>query len=107
MKSLTKKEFQQYFPFFRSCPDRMVDDMLASMKQHHFQKGDMVFHENDTCSVLGFLLSGDIRVYMLGEEGRRSRCMTFSRRDCILNVPASCQHALSARAMVVEEGTPA
>ena len=106
MKSLTKKEFQQYFPFFRSCPDRMVDDMLASMKQHHFQKGDMVFHENDTCSVLGFLLSGDIRVYMLGEEGREITLYdVLPGETCILNVACILSSTpYPARAMVVEEG---
>ena len=106
MKTLTKKDFQQYFPFFRSCPDRMVDEMLASMKHHHFQKGQMVFHENDTCTVLGFLLSGDIRVYMLGEEGREITLYdVLSGETCILNVACilSSTH-YPARAVVVEDG---
>ena len=106
MKTLTKKDFQQYFPFFRSCPDRMVDEMLASMKHHHFQKGQMVFHENDTCTVLGFLLSGDIRVYMLGEEGREITLYdVLSGETCILNVACILSSTpYPARAVVVEDG---
>jgi CRP/FNR family transcriptional regulator len=106
MKSLTKKEFQQYFPFFRSCPDRMVDDLLAAMRPHHFQKGQMVFHENDTCTVLGFLLSGDIRVYMLGEEGREITLYDVEPGGtCILNVACILSGTpYPARAMVMQEG---
>jgi CRP/FNR family transcriptional regulator, anaerobic regulatory protein len=87
MKPLSKKDFQQYFPFFRTCPDRLVDDILAAMRPHHFQKDQMVFHENDTCSVLAFLLSGKIRVYMLSDEGREITLYDVQEGEtCILNV---------------------
>jgi len=106
MKPMTKKEFQQYFPFFRSCPDRMVDDMLAVMRPHHFQKDQMVFHENDTCTVLAFLLTGDIRVYMLGEEGREITLYNVLEGEtCILNVACILSSTpYPARAAVMQEG---
>ncbi|NTW59057.1 MAG: Crp/Fnr family transcriptional regulator [Nitrospirae bacterium] len=106
MNPLTKKEFQQYFPFFRTCPDAMVDDMLSSMSHHHFRKGQMVFLENDACTVLAFLLSGDIRVYMLGEEGREITLYDVLQGEtCILNVACILSSTpYPARAMVIEEG---
>jgi CRP/FNR family transcriptional regulator len=102
----SRNDFRQSFPFFRTCPDAVVDGLLASMKQHHFQKGEMVFREKDICTVLGFVLSGDIRVYMLDEEGREITLYdVLPGETCILNVAcilASLPYP--ARAMMVEEG---
>jgi len=106
MKQLSKKEFQQFFPFFRTCPDSMVDDIVAALRHHHFRKDQMVFHENDTCSVLAFLLSGKIRVYMLGAEGREITLYDVEEGEtCILN--AACilsSIPYPASAMVTQEG---
>lgn len=102
----TKQAFQKHFPYFRTSPARMVDDMLKSMSLHRFRKDDMVFQENDTCSVLGFLLSGSIRVYMFGEDGREITLYEVNPGEtCILNIACILSHApYPARATVTLEG---
>jgi len=66
----------------------------------------MVFHENDTCSVLAFLLSGKIRVYMIGDDGREITLYdVLEGETCILNVACILSsNPYPARAMVIEDG---
>ena len=106
MKTLSKNEFRRHFPNFQPCPDQLVEEIMASLRPHHFQKDTMVFHENDTCSVLAFLLSGKIRVFMLGDDGREITLYDVREGEtCILNVACILSsNPYPARAMVVQEG---
>jgi CRP/FNR family transcriptional regulator len=76
------------------------------MRPHHFEKDQMVFHENDTCTVLAFLLSGKIRVYMLGDKGREITLYDVVEGEtCILNVACILSdNPYPARAMAVQDG---
>lgn len=106
MPNKARTVFVDRFPFFRSCSDRMVDDVLAAVRPHHFQKDQSVFRENDACSVIAFLLSGKIRVYMLGEDGREITLYDVQEgQTCVLNI--ACILASSgypARATVTHDG---
>lgn len=106
MTTLSKEEFRSHFPYFQSCPDRLLDEVLSALRLHRFQKDQMVFHEHDTCSVLAFLLSGKIRVYMLGDDGREITLYdVLEGETCILNVACILSNnPYPARAMVMQDG---
>ncbi len=103
---MPNSEFLQRFPFFSSCPDSLVADILAKTRRQHFKKDQMVFLEGDACSVIAFLLSGKIRVYMLGDDGREITLYDVQEGEtCILNVACILSNSLyPARAIVTNDG---
>jgi CRP/FNR family transcriptional regulator, anaerobic regulatory protein len=103
---MTESQFLQRFPYFSTCPQPMVADILSNMQRHHFEKNRNVFLESDPCSVIAFLLSGKIRVYMLGNDGREITLYDVREGEtCILNVACILSNSLyPARATVTQDG---
>jgi CRP/FNR family transcriptional regulator len=103
---MANSELLQRFPYFGTCPEPMVADILANTQRHHFEKSRNVFLESDTCSVIAFLLSGKIRVYMLGNDGREITLYDVQAGEtCILNVACILANSLyPARATVTQDG---
>ena len=102
---MTDRDFLQRFPYFRTSPGPMVADILANTQRHHFEKNRNIFLESDPCSVIAFLLSGKIRVYMLGSDGREITLYdVLEGETCILNVACILSNSLyPARATVTED----
>jgi CRP/FNR family transcriptional regulator len=89
MNPLPHHDFLQIFPFFRDCPDAVVTAILSAVRHHRFQQDQSVFHEGDECSVIAFLLSGEIRVFKTGDAGRQLLLYEVRQGQiCILN--AAC-----------------
>jgi CRP/FNR family transcriptional regulator len=96
----------EHFPFFRTCPDKLVADLQAVMRPQQIKADQTVFHENDTCSAIAYLLSGKIRVYMLGSDGREITLYDVQDGEtCILNVACILSSIpYPARAVVTADG---
>ncbi|MGE5237263.1 MAG: Crp/Fnr family transcriptional regulator [Chloroflexota bacterium] len=89
MSTPSKQEFVDIFPVFRGGTDGLVEDILAVSSLKGFQKGTRLYTEGDACPAIAFLLSGEVRVYKVGETGREITLYEFGRGEtCILN--ASC-----------------
>ncbi len=88
MKTLSEKEFMEIFPPFHRSPDLIAE--LLSVSHHKTFPADMlVYSEGDACSSIAFILSGEIRVYKMGESGREITLYEIGRGEtCILN--AAC-----------------
>jgi CRP/FNR family transcriptional regulator len=81
--------FIETFPAFRGSPDSLVRDILAASQTQSFQKGEHLYSQGDRCTAIALLLSGEVRVYKVGETGRELTLYEFGRGEtCILN--ASC-----------------
>jgi len=82
------EEFYETFPAFRG-QNGLVHDLLAQARRHKFPAGTHLYWEGDSCSGIAFLLSGEIRVYKCGENGREITLYDIGPGEtCILN--ASC-----------------
>jgi CRP/FNR family transcriptional regulator len=103
---MANDEFLQRFPYFKTCPDRLVAGIAAATQRHHFEKNRNVFVENDVCSAIAFMLSGTIRVYMLGSDGREITLYDVQEGEtCILNVACILSNTrYPARATVTRNG---
>ncbi len=89
MSTPSKQEFTDIFPVFRGNQDGLVEKILIASSLKRFQKGTRLYTEGDTCPAIAFLLSGEVRVYKVGETGREITLYEFGRGEtCILN--ASC-----------------
>jgi CRP/FNR family transcriptional regulator len=86
---MTKTEFIKIFPSFRKSPDELVAGILSSARLQRFPKDTRIYSEGDDCSVIAFVVSGDIRVFKIGQTGREITLYEIGAGEtCILN--ASC-----------------
>ncbi|TAL22309.1 MAG: Crp/Fnr family transcriptional regulator [Nitrospirae bacterium] len=103
---LSKTEFAEIFPAFRSGSESLISEMLSSARFQTFPKDMLIYSEGDSCSAIAFILSGEIRVYKTGVSGREITLYEITRGDtCILN--ASCilsNMSYPANAVSVQEG---
>lgn len=84
-----KEKFLEKFPAFGRMPDGLVDELLSSARRQVIPAGRHVYSEGDFCQMFTFLVSGEVRVYKSGVNGRE---ITLYERNagetCIIN--ASC-----------------
>jgi CRP/FNR family transcriptional regulator len=86
---MTYEEFIQAFPVFRSGPAALVRDLLSASSLQTVPAGVQIYRQGDSCGAIAFVLSGDIRVYRIGETGREITLYEIGPGEtCILN--ASC-----------------
>ena len=88
MEDSRKSEFLAAFPALRDDPPAAADIIAVSHTQP-FPAAYQVYSEGDSCGAIAFLLSGEIRVYKTGENGREITLYEIGGGEtCILN--ASC-----------------
>jgi len=106
MQPALKREFLEAFPVFKNSPDVMATDIVSVMRPHSFASQQAVFRVGDTCGVIAFLLSGQIRVYTTGASSREITLYDVERGQvCILNVACILSHqSYPALATVTQEG---
>jgi CRP/FNR family transcriptional regulator len=86
---MTKNEFLMAFAVFRNAPAGLVEGLLSGSIRQTVLAGKQIYAEGDACSAIAFVLSGDIRVFKLGETGREITLYEIGPGEtCILN--ASC-----------------
>ncbi|HAK88850.1 MAG: hypothetical protein A2077_05955 [Nitrospirae bacterium GWC2_46_6] len=89
MKILSRDTFIETFPSFRKAPDSLIKEILSIARYQTFPGNTVIYTEGDSCSSIAFLLSGGIRVYKIGENGREITLYEIGAGEtCILN--ASC-----------------
>jgi CRP/FNR family transcriptional regulator len=86
---MTKNEFIKAFPSFRNSPEGLTQNLLAVSRRQLIPGGTQIYREGDACSAIAFVLSGEIRVYKIGQSGREITLYEIGTGEtCILN--ASC-----------------
>ena len=88
MRTISGAEFIQIFPAFRNNLDLAIE--VTSRSQHKtFDRDQVIYSEGDVCSAIAFVISGEIRVFKIGESGREITLYELEKGEtCILN--ASC-----------------
>ncbi len=86
---MTNEDFVKAFPAFRGGLRSIVPKMLGAGRQQSIPRGAPIYAEGDVCQAIAFVLSGEIRVYKIGETGREITLYEIGQGEtCILN--ASC-----------------
>ena len=57
-------------PFWSSLTEREMDTLRRSAFVRHYKKGAFVHSSDNECLGMLFILSGEIRTYLLSDEGR-------------------------------------
>lgn len=86
---MDQNEFLRIFPTLRRSSPALVTEILSAGRMTSFPPGMRIYSEGDACSAIAFVLSGGIRVYKTGENGREITLYEIGPGEtCILN--ASC-----------------
>jgi CRP/FNR family transcriptional regulator len=89
MHTVTAAQFLNVFPVFQKSPKELVEGILSSGRPVAFKSKAVLYSEGDGCQGIGFLMSGEIRVFKAGVRGREITLYEiFPGETCILN--ASC-----------------
>src|SRR5512143_428657 len=87
--SIDKSDFLRSFTMFRNAPGGLVDGLISVSRQQTVPAGKQIYTEGDACAAIAFVLSGEIRVFKVGETGREITLYEIGPGEtCILN--ASC-----------------
>lgn len=86
---MTKNEFIKTFLIFRNSADELLKELLVIARHQDVPAGKQIYSEGDSCPVIAFVISGEIRVYKTGQTGREITLYEIGPGEtCILN--ASC-----------------
>lgn len=81
-------EFQKYFPIWNKLTDEQQKRMLAKLYTRDIKKGT-VLHDGTECTGLFLIKSGQLRAYILSDEGQEVTIYRLFDRDICL-FSASC-----------------
>jgi CRP/FNR family transcriptional regulator len=84
--------FSRRMPFWDKLTPAHQETLLGSASVHCYPKGTMVHGGSTDCAGVLLILSGELRVYMLSEEGREVTLYRMSAGDvCVLSVSCVLQ----------------
>jgi CRP/FNR family transcriptional regulator, anaerobic regulatory protein len=87
--NMTINDFLAAFPVFRNAKGDLVQNLVAAGRFQSIPAGTRIYTEGDDCQGIAFVLSGEIRIYKIGESGREITLYEIGPGEtCILN--ASC-----------------
>lgn len=84
-----KIDLENRFPFLKNAPGEVKQQLLQHAVVKQVPAGEIICWEGDRCSQLALILSGSVRVYKVGENGREITLYRIEENEsCILT--ASC-----------------
>lgn len=81
--------FQDYFPVFNRLSAAQQQRVLSSLTERHVKKGTILHNASTNCAGLLLIRSGQLRAYILSDEGREITIYRLFDRDMCL-FSASC-----------------
>lgn len=82
-------ETGEYLPFWKELSPLQRDLLSGSVRQKQFEKGTVIHNGDSDCIGLLIVVSGQLRVYTVSEEGKEITLYRLYERDiCLLS--ASC-----------------
>ena len=91
IKEITIMSFENYFPLWNdlnTAQKKLISDNLITQ---HVKKGTIIHNGNMDCTGLLLVKSGQLRTYILSDEGRRLHFTVCSIWICVFYPPhVSC-----------------
>src|SRR4030067_2067885 len=83
---IPSEKFVEVFGSFRRSPDALIQQILSCSNTKKLPRNTVIYIEGDPCPGIGFLLSGEIRVFKKAESGREITLYEIcAGESCILN----------------------
>ena len=74
--------------YFSELPEPMLKEVAAYMQLREYQRGDVLFWEDDPCDGLHIIESGSAKIYRLSPQGRQYIVRILQEGDTFAEVPA-------------------
>ena len=87
-------EFREIFPVFNKLSARQQDLILNSLITKSVKKGEIIHSANEECSGLLIIKSGQLRAYILSDEGREITVYRLFDRDICLFSASCMMHSI-------------
>ena len=88
-RSRTFMEFQDYFPIWNKLNTAQQDRIMSSLADRNVKKGTVIYSGSLDCTGLFLVKSGQLRAYILSDQGREITLYRLFDRDMCL-FSASC-----------------
>ena len=75
-------------PYFDGLPDELLNEIAAHMQLRGFERGEMLFWEDDPCAGLHIIEEGGVKLYRLSPQGRQYIIRVLQEGDTCNEVPA-------------------
>ena len=74
--------------YFTELPESMLKEITAHMQLREYQRGDVLFWEDDPCDGLHIIEAGSAKIYRLSPQGRQYIVRILQEGDTFAEVPA-------------------
>jgi len=74
--------------YFTELPEPLLKEISAYMQLREYQRGDILFWEDDPCDGLHVIESGSAKIYRLSPQGRQYIVRILQEGDTFAEVPA-------------------
>jgi len=74
--------------YFSELPESLLKEVAAHMQLREYQRGDVLFWEDDPCDGLYILQTGSAKIYRLSPQGRQYIVRILQEGDTFAEVPA-------------------
>jgi CRP/FNR family transcriptional regulator len=75
-------------PYFDDLPDAVLKDIAAHTQLREYERGDVLFWEDDPCAGLHIIQSGSVKLYRISPQGRQYIISVLTEGATCNEVPA-------------------
>ncbi len=75
-------------PYFDDLPEELLEEIAAHMQLRGFERGEMLFWEDDPCAGLHIIEEGSVKLYRISPQGRQYIIRVLQEGDTCNEVPA-------------------
>jgi CRP/FNR family cyclic AMP-dependent transcriptional regulator len=75
-------------PYFDDLPEDMLKEIAEHMQLRSFERGEVLFWEDDPCAGLHIIEQGSLKLYRLSSQGRQYIIRVLQEGDTCNEVPA-------------------
>src|SRR5574342_1402685 len=75
-------------PYFDELPERMLEEISEHMQLRAFERGEILFWEDDPCAGLHIIEEGSVKLYRISPQGRQYIIRVLQEGETCNEVPA-------------------
>jgi CRP-like cAMP-binding protein len=81
--SLSTVELLRRVPIFRLIPESQILFLAGAVKKHQFKRAELMFEAGQRLGFLVIILSGQVRVLMVEDDGKQAVVATLGAWECV------------------------